>query len=88
MQPMAKPKLTMDEEEVVEGEDTQTGASGNWTAKASKYNRRQTMIIHFFPLVELIFSHGKDVCGCLLISYECSVLRISPLERTCELRAQ
>ena len=50
MQPMPEPKLTMDEEEVVEGEDTQTGASGNWTAKASKYNRRQNDAYTLFPL--------------------------------------
>ena len=35
-QPVCEPKPTMDEEEAVEKEDTDIGASRNWTAKASK----------------------------------------------------
>ena len=42
-------KSTMDEE-AVEGEDTQTGASANWTATASKWNRRQSDTFPHFSL--------------------------------------
>ena len=46
------------------------------------------MLVQVFSSVELVVSHGKDVCGCLLISSEYSVLKIPPLECTCESRTQ
>ena len=64
----------------IEEENAQTGASGNWIAEASKWIKSKIMLVHNFPLVELIFSHGKNAVVVCPYLVKCSMLKISPLK--------